>query len=638
LKKRQYATGGFRSVGRICARRIAALIAQRNDNHMQSTESSSLAGSVTVPGGDDIELRVYAERVALLYSMTPFTLAMAVLLSTILAVALAPVVPAVELALWYAANNGISALRYLLIRRYRRVQPRPEVARAWVWPFILLTAAAGAIWGLLGTWLFPPNDPADQAMLLLILVGTSAVGLFSLGSMAAAYAAICLPMLLPPAAHLFMIGGQANDMLGVGLLLYSLIAVSNARRHQRNTAELLRLRFVNARIAEEREHALQSAEHASYVKSRFLANMSHEIRTPLNGILGMTQLLTDSRLDDEQRFRLDVVQRSGKHLLVLINDILDFSKIEAGRLAVEHAPFDLRRAVADVTDLLAAIAHDKHIAFRTTIAADVPGWVEGDVSRVKQVLQNLLGNAIKFTDRGGVRLDVHRGAPGEPSLRFEVEDTGAGIPEDQLKTVFDAFRQADGSQAGRHGGTGLGLTISRDLARAMGGDVGCTSEVGRGSTFWFSAELPETAMPQSAASHDGERESDVRLAGRVLMAEDNTINALVARGHLEKLGLAVDCVENGRQALERAISGEYDLILMDCQMPEMDGFEATRLIRAHEKAHGRKPVAVVALTANAIRGDQERCLAAGMDDYLSKPFQTSDLRAALERHLPRAVE
>ncbi len=614
------------------------MIAPRNDNPVQLAEPPDEGGRGNASSDADVELRIYAERVALLYSMTPFTLAMALLLSTILTVALAGIVPVFELAIWYAANNGVSALRYLLIRRYRRVRPAPRAARAWAWPFIALTMAAGAIWGLLGTWLLPQDDAANQAMLLLILIGTSAVGLFTLGSMALAYAAICLPMLLPPAVHLFLVGGQANDMLGVGLLLFSFIAVSNARRHQRNTAELLRLRFVNARIAEERERALQSAEHASFVKSRFLANMSHEIRTPLNGILGMTQLLADSRLDDEQRFRLDVVQRSGRHLLVLINDILDFSKIEAGRLAIEHAPFDLRRAVADVTDLLAAIAHDKNIGFRTTIDADVPGWVEGDVSRVKQVLQNLLGNAIKFTDRGEVRLTVRRGAPGEASLRFEVEDTGPGIPADQLSSVFDAFRQVDGSHARRHGGTGLGLTISRDLARAMGGDIGCTSEVGRGSTFWFNAELPETAMPPAAASRAGEgAESDLRLAGRVLVAEDNSINALVAKGHLEKLGLAVDCVENGRQALERAIDGGYDLILMDCQMPEMDGFEATRLIRAHERASGRKPVKVVALTANAIRGDQERCRAAGMDDYLSKPFETSDLRAALERHLPRAA-
>jgi signal transduction histidine kinase/ActR/RegA family two-component response regulator len=604
---------------------------------MQSTQLSSFAERATGPG-DDIELRVYAERVALLYSMTPFTLAMAVLLSTIITVAATSVLPFASLASWYA-NNGVSLLRYLLIRRYRRIQPLPEVARAWAWPFILLTAAAGAIWGLLGTLLFPANDPASQAMMLVILVGTSAVGLFTLGSMAVAYAAICLPMLLPPAVHLFMIGGQANDVFGVGLLLFSFIAVSNARRHQRNTAELLRLRFVNARIAQEGERALQSAEHASYVKGRFLANMSHEIRTPLNGILGMTQLLVDSRLDDEQRFRLDVVQRSGRHLLELINDILDFSKIEAGRFEFKYAPFDLRHAIADVTDLLAAIAHDKSIAFQTTIAADVPSWVEGDASRVKQVLQNLLGNAIKFTERGGVRLAVRRGAPGEPSLRFEVEDSGPGIPPDQQMAVFDAFRQADGSHARRHGGTGLGLAISRELARAMGGDVGCTSVVGRGSTFWFSAELPETAMPQAAAARAGERrESEVRLAGRVLMAEDNSINALVAMGHLEKLGLAVECVENGKQALERAINGGYDLILMDCQMPEMDGFEATRRIRADEKANGRKRVAVVALTANAIRGDEERCIAAGMDGYLAKPFQASDLRAVLERHLPRAVE
>jgi signal transduction histidine kinase/ActR/RegA family two-component response regulator len=584
-----------------------------------------------------MERRIYAEQIALLYSMTPFTLQMAVVFSTIVAVASAPVVPLGKVLLWYAANNAVSALRYLLIRRYRRARPTPEAARRWAQPFILLTAVAGAIWGLLGTWLFPEGDPGNQAMMLIFAVGTSAVGLFTLGSLAAAYAALCLPMLVPPSVHLFVIGGRTSTVLGGALLLFTFIAISNARRHQRNTAELLRLRFTNARIAEEREHALQSAEHASQVKSRFLANMSHEIRTPLNGILGMTQLLGASRLDEEQRFRLGVVERSGNHLLVLINDLLDFSKIEAGRLVIDHAPFDLRRVIADVADLLAAIAHDKNISFRTDIDADVPHWVEGDASRVKQVLHNLIGNAIKFTDRGSVRLAVRREpASSAPLLRFSVEDTGVGIPEKDLATIFDAFRQADGSSARRHGGTGLGLTISRELARAMGGDLHCSSESGRGSVFWFTAELPEAPAPEAAVPAAESLDSGAKLSGRALVAEDNSINALVAKAYLEKFGLAVDCVEDGKQALERATAGDYDLVLMDCQMPEMDGFEATRRIRAHEQRNGRKPVPIVALTANVIRGDRERCLAAGMDGYLGKPFQARELRAAVERHLRRS--
>jgi len=602
----------------------------------------SSQGMVDTARHGDVEAKVFAAQIALLYAIAPVTLRMTVVFSTVMAAAILPVASWGKILAWYLANNLISAVRYTLVARYRRAQPSPEAARQWQWPFVALTALAGTSWGLLGTWLFPADEPTYQAMVLVFLTATAAVGFFSLGSMTVAYAAVCLPMLLPVVVNVLLIGGYANTVLGFGLLMFVVIAISNSRRQQQNTAELLRLRFANAWIAEEREQALRAAEDASRVKSQFLANMSHEIRTPLNGILGMAELLADSALDEQQRFRLDVVRRSGDHLLVLINDILDFSKIEAGKLAMERAPFDLRRTVSDVADLLAPVAHDREITFEVDVDERVPRWVVGDASRVKQVLGNLIGNAIKFTDRGGVWLTISPGEDGR--LRFELKDSGVGIAAADMDRIFDAFRQADDSALRRHGGTGLGLTISRQLARAMGGDIECSSEPGKGSVFRFTAELPATeapepAAPETATAESGERSHPARVyAGRVLLAEDNAVNALVAKSYLEQFGLAVECVENGRQALERASTGGYDLILMDCQMPEMDGFEATRRIRAHEKALGLEPVPVVALTANAIRGDRERCLEAGMDDYLAKPFRSAELRAIVERHLRRRAE
>ena len=589
-----------------------------------------------------VEARVFAAQIDQLYAVGPVTLRMALLFPTMLAISIAPVLPVQDIAAWYVAINLVSAARCVLIARYRRARPAPEVARRWALPFIALAALAGVCWGLLGTWLLPPDEPAYQAMILVFLTATAADGFFSLGNVTVAYAAACVPMLAPVAVNLVSFGGHTNYVLGFGLMLFIVIAISNSLRQQRNMAELLRLRFAQASIAENREAALRAAEHATLAKSQFLANMSHEIRAPLNGILGMTELLADSTLDGTQRVRLDVVRRSGDHLLVLINDILDFSKIEAGKFAMDRAPFDLRSAVTDVTDLLAAVAHDKEIAFDVSVDAAVPRWVEGDASRVKQVLSNLLGNAIKFTDRGGVRLSVRRADADGPALRFEVKDSGLGIAPSDLGRIFDAFGQADVTGYRRRGGTGLGLTISRQLARAMGGDIGCTSELGKGSTFWFTANLHAVAAPLKASREPASRapaagESGAKpMSGRVLLAEDNAVNALVARSYLEQFGLAVNCAEDGRQGLESATVREYDLILMDCQMPEMDGYEATRRIRAHERESGSRRVSVVALTANAIHGDRERCLAAGMNDYLAKPFRSAELRAVVERHLQRA--
>jgi signal transduction histidine kinase len=461
------------------------------------------------------------------------------------------------------------------------------------------------------------------------------------------------------------------DRIGQGQLGYTI----NTRGYGEIGQLAASFNEMAARLRERDEKlavAHQRVVRASQLKSEFLATVSHEIRTPMNGIVGMADLLTATHLTPEQAEYSHVIRGSADALLRIINDILDLSKIEAGRIELQCEQFCLQTVVDDVVHLLATTAFHKQLRLNCSFAEELPACFTGDAMRLRQVLLNLAGNALKFTEQGEVAITLSRAAGAAASgpdtgdsaspfwVRFEISDTGIGIPSGQIDLLFKPFTQLDGSNTRKHGGTGLGLAISKRLVELMGGEIGVASQVGQGSMFWFTVPLIPSAQPQpaslpvsptvsstapSTASLTAECPASV-CAGApagggtspetILLVEDNVVNQKVVLRQLQRLGLSAAVAHNGREAVEATQRHRYSLIFMDCQMPELDGYEATRLIRRMEAAFDQH-TPIIAMTANAMAGDREACIAAGMDDYLSKPLRLEELQGALARWSPTAA-
>lgn len=531
------------------------------------------------------------------------------------------------------------------------------IVRRWYLVSVFLT---GAGWGVTSILMFPYNE-LHQIVLAFILVGVSASGV-SYSPVAWVYYGYVGTVLLPLMLRLFYVGGEVYYALSAmtGFFLGVMIMAVH-RMYKASIAELelsyknealisdlteagKNLEQLNASLKGEIEHsklieaelkkARDRAEKMSRAKGEFLANMSHEIRTPMNGVIGTLQLLEDTELNTEQKDFVKTAHKSAEALLAILNDILDLSKIEAGKLQFENIAFNLRQIISDIVTLHSLKAEQQGVSLHQDIDEKLPAYIMGDPTRMRQVIVNLVSNALKFTRKGEVRISVQVLSADDRmvKLKIAVSDTGIGIPQEAQQNLFKAFTQADGSTTRKYGGTGLGLAIVSQLVNMMHGNLGVDSEEGRGSTFWFSADFAIAEQQADKADEKSGDESELTLDAKILLVEDNPINQMVASKMLEKFGLKPELANNGIEALEKLKQQAFDLVLMDCQMPEMDGFEATREIRQRAvMAIGDKPLPVVAMTANVMSGDRERCLEVGMDDYIGKPVKRDKLEAVLRK-------
>lgn len=522
------------------------------------------------------------------------------------------------------ATTLLTVVRLVLNAKVRRSTSINVVQRLVMRVFTLVTMTCFSV--LCGQSLLTLGVSPTSMTALIVLAGVASGGITTLASDLTLTRWFVVSALVPPIV--ISLSPELPREIPVALVLSLVFYAQVGNRLYQQTLESLQQRQLLQAQSESLSKAKHEAEQASRAKGAFLATMSHELRTPLNGIMGMTELLLSSELDAAQRDRLNTLRGSADALVHIINDILDFSKIEAGKLELESVAFAPARVVKEVAELLRHAPRSGDVSLDWQIE-ELPQAVIGDAGRLRQMLLNLGSNAIKFTPSGKVTIGARRSerecAAGHCGIRFSVEDTGIGIAEDKLAAIFERFEQADSSTARKYGGTGLGLAITQQLARLMGGQVQVDSALGRGSKFWFDLTFVLSSVEGLSVASD-RPQAEESQALKVLVVDDNEVNLKVAVQMLGKLGHRAEVARNGLQAIEAAGSSSFDLIFMDCMMPEMDGLTATRHLRADGYAGP-----IVAMTANARSEERDECLRAGMNDHVAKPVRMETLRRALQR-------
>jgi len=607
--------------------------------------------------------KIWREQIYLVEKNAVISNYVSLLISVVLAVMLWDKQSHEMISTWLGFMIFISVTRSImsvLLARQKENSIDSKLFHQWYLIAILMT---GAGWGATGYLMFS-DDPIQQVIIGFIVAGMSAGGASIMSPILRLNVLYIALVASPLMISLFMQGGE-HSVIGFIILGYIVVMVAIGSRTSQRTLDSLELRFHNEslikfmskaknesedlneeladeieqrkRVEKELKTAKEAAEAASKTKSEFLANMSHEIRTPMNGILGTLQLLQGSTLTESQSEYVGIAYSSGEALLSLLNDILDFSKIEAGKLELEYIPFNLTSLVRELTVLLAQRASERKVVLLSDLDEAIPAVIKGDSVRIRQILANLLTNAIKFTENGNVtvKASVLEKTQKVVRLKIEVIDSGIGINEEAQRKLFNSFTQADGSTTRKYGGTGLGLAIVRQLVTLMRGRLGVDSEEGKGACFWveISFEIPDEKIVPDQKSMESVKIAEA-LHGHVLLVEDNPVNQIIAKKMLEKIGLSCELVVNGEAAVTRFKQPhEFDLILMDCQMPVMDGYEATQAIRELEQANLLRRMPVIAMTANAMEGDKNKCLEAGMDDYVAKPVKQDTLKQVLSNWL-----
>ena len=625
---------------------------------MPPSEPSAPAATLPLPDTTTrgrehpIEVRTRIELVLIAYR----ELAVGTWISAATAAAFALVMAAEKVPrglFWWLGYIGLTvAWRLWLAHAFKTVAAENADGEQSPWGlrYVIGTSLTALGWGAT-PWLFPVlHEPGLLRMAhVLLLAGLATASLRMLLPLRKGAIIYVVAMMGPLALSHFWHADWSGLILGLCVVYFIVYTIWATRHNHLTLSAALVARFEREALAVElqaesvrrdsREHELQEAreraESASRAKGEFLATISHEIRTPMNGVLGMLRVVRDTNLSPEQRSYLTTASESAESLLLLLNDVLDFSKIEAGRLELEHAPFPPGTTARAVGDLMLARARDKGLQFDLKISDNLPGAIFGDATRLRQILVNLCANAIKFTEKGRVELNVQcvERSANKAVMQFAVTDTGIGIDSAALERLFRPFTQADTSMSRRYGGTGLGLAISMRLAQAMGGAIQVQSAINQGSTFrlLLPCKLPDTAAaPQPK---EAPRFVTPSLSGRVLVVEDDAVNRQVIDLFLKKMSLTPTFAPDGEIAIAKATSETFDVVLMDCQLPGIDGMEATRQIR--QKLDG-KPLKIIALTANASTHVREACLAAGMDDFLSKPVRFELLAEVLSRNLAAA--